>query len=139
MNSNSFDNARPSGRLQSAYASNALGPFPRFPVGGKHLRDSGGMSLRGRCEHLLNCTRDARKRNTTFEEGGNRNFISSIQGDAVRAALFRGLKGQAQAREANEVGLLKVQVLEGGQVESEVGCRAARDTRGRRGWAGACR
>ena len=42
------------------------------------------MSLRGRSEHPFNCTRDAGKANTTFEEGRNCNLISSIQGDTVR-------------------------------------------------------
>ncbi len=68
------------------------------------------MRLRGGSEHLFNCTRDARKGNTPFKERLDGYFVGGIQGDAVGSALFRGLKGQAQAREALEIGLLEVQM-----------------------------
>ena len=86
---------------------------------------AGCASGRG-CKHFFNCTRDSGKRNTTFEECLDRDFVRGIQGDAVRSAFFRGLKGQAQAGKALEVGLLEVQMAQRGQVEGERGGRPLR-------------
>ena len=98
----------------------------RFPVGGEHLRNGGGMGLRRGCEHLLNCTRDSHKGDTTFEECLYGHLVGGVQGNAVGSALFRGLKGQAQAGEALEIGRLEVQMAQGGQVEGERGGRPLR-------------
>ena len=120
---NSFGNARPASGLRihmKSLREHRPGPFPRFPVRSKHFRDGPGMRLRGRCEHLFNCTRDAGKRNTSFEERLDRDFVGRIQGNAVRSPFFRSLKGQAQAREAVEIGRLEVQMPQRGQVEGEV-------------------
>ena len=102
------------------------GRLTRFPVGGQHLRNGGGMRLRRGCEHSFNCTRDAHKGDTTVEECLHGHLVGRIQGDAVRSAFFRRLKGQAQAGEALEVGLLEIQMPQRGQVEGERGGRPLR-------------
>ena len=94
-----------------AWLTRALpGPVPALPISGKHLRNGGGVGLRGRRKHFFNCTRDAGKRYTAVEEGLDGHLVRGIQGDAVRPTFFRRFIGQPQAREALEVGLLEIQM-----------------------------
>ena len=107
--------------------------FPRLAIRSKHLRDGRRVGLRGCRKHLLNCTWDAHKWDTTIEESCDGHLVGGVEGDAMSSAFFRGLKGEAQAREALQVGLLEVEVRERGEVEGKRGWRAARDKRARRG------
>src|SRR5579863_3660011 len=93
--------------------------FAGLAVVGKHFRDSGGMRLRRGCEHLFNCTRDAGKRDTTFEESLYGHFVGCIQRNTVCPALFRSLKCQPQTGKTDEIGLFEVEMTQGSQVEGE--------------------
>ena len=79
----------------------------RCPVCGEHLRYGGGMRLRSRSENLLNCTRNAHEGCASLQECLDSHLVRGIQGNAMRAALFRRFKTQAQAWETLEIGLLE--------------------------------
>ena len=84
------------------------------------------MRLGRGCEHFFNCTRDACEGDSALQESLDGHLVGGIESDAVGSAFFCGLEGQAQAREALEVGLLEVQVAERGHVEGQRGSRALR-------------
>jgi len=92
----------------------SMSHLTRFPVGGEHLRDGGGVCLRRGCEHLLNCTRDSQEGDTTFEECLDSHFVCCIEGNAVGSALFGCFKSEAEAGEPLEVWRLEIEVAEGG-------------------------
>ena len=106
----SFGEARLARLRLLSWREQCPGPFSSLLIGCEHLRNGGGVGLRGCREYFLNCIRDAGERNTTFEEGSNGHLISRIQGDAVRSTLFGRLKSQPQAREPLEIRLLEVEM-----------------------------
>ena len=106
----SFGEARLARLRLLSWREQCPGPFSSLLIGCKHLRNGGGVGLRGCREYFFNCIRDAVERNTTFEEGFNGHLIGRVEGDAVRSALFGRLKGQSEAREALEVRLLEVEM-----------------------------
>ncbi len=73
---------------------------------------------------MLYCTRDAHKRDTTFEEGGDGDLVGCIEGDAGFTAGFGCFVGEAEAGEAGEIGHGEVELAEGGEVEGQVRCYA---------------
>src|ERR1700690_1418877 len=94
-----------------------LSCLTRLPVRGKYPRDSGWMRGRRGSEHSFNCTRDSHKWDSPIEESLDGDLVSRVQCNAVRSTLFSCLKRQAQARKSLEIGWLKVQMAQGGQVE----------------------
>ncbi len=90
--------------LRPASLQQLTGSLTRFPVGCQHLCNGGGMRLRRGCEHFLNCTRDAHKGDTTFEECLDGYLVGGVEGDAVGSSNFGGCISQTEARETLEVG-----------------------------------
>ena len=84
--------------------------FSGLPVRGQHLRNRLGVGLGGAGKHLFDCTRDSHKRDAPLQKRLHGHLVGGIQGDAMRSALFGGIKSQAQARKALEIGRLELQV-----------------------------
>src|SRR5277367_966595 len=78
-----------------------------LPVRGEHFRYGGGVSLGGKSEHFLNCTRDSIERNLPVEKCLNGNFIGGIKRDGMGSANLRRFKCEPQAGKALEVGRLE--------------------------------
>ncbi len=84
------------------------------------------MRLWRGCEHLFNCTRDSHERDAAVKECLDGDLVGCVESDAVGSAFLCRFKGEAQAGEALEVGLLKVKMAERGQIEGERGGRPLR-------------
>ena len=72
-----------SGAVEWSAVQELNGDAAGFAVSREHLSDRRGRGGRGETKHLLNCTRDTRKRDSTFEEGGDGDLVGCIEGDAV--------------------------------------------------------
>ena len=73
----------------------------------------------GGSQHPFNCTWDAGEGDAPFEECFYSNFVSGIEGNGVVATFLGGLVGEAEAGEALEIRLLKVEVAQGRKVKGE--------------------
>src|SRR5258708_6468596 len=94
--------------LRRRSAHKLCGPFTRLPVCGEHLGNRSRVRFRRGSEHSFNCIWDTSKRDAPVKERFHSHLVGSVEGDAVGPALFCGLEGQSQAREALEVRLLEV-------------------------------
>src|ERR1700751_3594498 len=94
--------------------------FTCLPVASEHLANGLRMTLGGSLQYCFYCTRYPRKRNASFKKGFHGDFIRRIKCNAMSAALFGGLIGQAKTRETGEVRWFEMELAERRHVESQV-------------------
>ena len=89
-------------------------------VGGEDVVDGGELDLGSAGENTLDDFGNAHERKAVFEEGGDGDFVGSIESGWMGATFFHGFTGETEAREAASGSLLEVEALELGPVKLDL-------------------
>src|SRR5262249_32284214 len=94
-----------------------FGHSTSFGVGSKNVGDAGEFCARGALEDAFDDRRNAEERQTAVEEGGDSDFVGSIQRGRESSALFHGFARKTEAREAPSRSFFKIESLQFGPVQ----------------------